>query len=118
MLFSGKNKTARQYQSTEQQQPEPRQRSRVAAAANLGVELMLRKSFHDVSLSSFWAARSFALRARGFSSTSLEPGTTGRRVNNSTTSRAPHSQTGKRGGHSQCPESRLNSRLRMRSSSE
>ena len=66
----------------------------------------------------FRAARSFALRARGFSSTSREPGTSGRRVNTSTTLRAPHSQTGKRGGHSQCPESLLSSRLRMRSSSE
>src|SRR6185369_2327679 len=116
MLLSGEDKTAGQYQSTKQQQPEPRQCSGVARAANLRVELMLRKSLHDRY--SFLQALSFALRARGFSSISRTLGATGRRVSTSTTSRARHAQTGKRGGHSQWPDSFFSSRLRIRSSSE
>src|ERR1041384_5087034 len=110
MLLSGEDETAGQYQSTKQQQPQTRQGSGVARAVNLRVELMIRKSFHRVDLyKAYWFYRtyifvhalSFALRALGFSSISLNPGAPGRRVSTSTTSRAPRAQTGKRGGHSQ-----------------
>src|SRR5262249_47883138 len=46
MLLCGKDETTRPYQSAEQQQPQSRQRSDVSRAANLRVELVLRKSFH------------------------------------------------------------------------
>ena len=46
VLFSGKNKSAGEYEATEQQQSESRQRGRISSATNLCVELMFRKPFH------------------------------------------------------------------------
>jgi hypothetical protein len=47
VLLRSENKPAGEYKTTEQQQAETRERSNISRAANLCVELMLRKSFHD-----------------------------------------------------------------------
>jgi cytochrome c peroxidase len=46
VLFSSEDKPAGEYKTTEQQQAETRERGDISRAANLCVELMLRKSFH------------------------------------------------------------------------
>src|SRR5205085_6324911 len=68
VLLGCKHKPTSQYQTTEQQQREPRQSSGVATATNFCVLLIFRESLHGLYI--FRHARSFALRPLGFSSTS------------------------------------------------
>src|SRR5207245_800985 len=129
MLPAGIDKSACQAQAAKQEQTEPDEHFVPFLSINPDVTLsnalsLGNSSGHLVSpdcwfrCQSFCATRSFALRARRFSTISASVGATGRRVKISTAFRAPHVHCGRRGGHWQRPESFKSVRLIIRSSSE
>src|SRR5437867_3518705 len=129
MLPPGIDKSACQAQAAKQKETEPDEHGVAFPSVYLHVTLSNALSLGNSSghlmspgrwfrCQSFCATRSFALRARGFSTISASDGATGRRVKISTAFRAPHVHPGERGGHWQRPESFKSVRLIIRSSSE
>src|SRR5437879_2620754 len=129
MLPTGVDKSACQAQAAKQQQTKPDEHFVPFLSVNPDVALSKALSLGNssghlvfsgslVRCQSFCATRSFALRARAFSTISASVGATGRRVRISTAFRAPHVHRGTRGGHWQRPESFKSVRLIIRSSSE